>query len=73
MEFSLKIGLLFLLFFFFLKVILRWKWKLRNNRGVLEDLKGNRREKQAKEKKEKKKKKKKEKRKNFFSLIEKKS
>ena len=45
--------------FFFCKVILRWKWRLRNNRGVLEDsLKGNRREKQAKEKKEKKKEKK---------------
>ena len=64
MEFRSKIGLLSLFFFFFFcKVILRWKWKLRNNRGVLEDLKGNRREKQAKEKKEKRKKKRKEKKK----------
>ena len=41
MEFSLKIGLLSLFFVFifpfFCKVILRWKWKLSNNRGVLED------------------------------------
>ena len=77
MEFSLKIGLLslfFFFFFFFCKVILRWKWKLRNKRGVLEDFKrkyerktSKRKERNEKrgKKEEKQKKKKKEK---FFSL-----
>ena len=50
MKLSLKIGLIS---FFFCKVIVRWKWKLRNNIGVLEHLKGNWREKQEKEKRKK--------------------
>ena len=57
MKFGLKIGLLF----FFCKVIVKWKWKLRNNRGVLEDFK-----KEIGEKKQEKKRKK-----FLFSLIKK--
>ena len=81
MEFSLKIGLLSLFFFFFpflfCKVMLRWKWKLRNNRGVLEDFKKEIGEKnkqkkrkkiKKKKKEEKQKKEKKRKKTNFFSL-----
>ena len=61
MKFSLNIGLLF-----FWQGYSEMKMT-RNNRGVLEDFKGNRREKQEKEKKKRKKKKKYK----FFSLIEK--
>ena len=80
MDFSLKIGLLSLFFFFFpffLQGYIEMKMK-RNNRGVLEDFKRKQerktsKRKERKEKKEKKEKQKKEKRKtNFFSLIEKK-
>ena len=68
MKFSLKIGLLSL-FFLFDKVILRWKWKLRNNRGVLEDFKRKweRKTRKRKEKKEEKEKQNKKKTK-FFPL-----
>ena len=62
MKFSLKIGLLF----FVCKVIVKWKWKLRNNRGALEDFKMKKERKTRKRKKRKKKKKKKRKT-NFFT------
>ena len=74
---SLSLLLFFFSFFFFARLYWDEKLTLRNNKGVLEDFKGNRREKQAKEKKEKKKEKrrkkrrktKKRKKKNkFFSL-----
>ena len=35
MKFGLKVGLLS----FFCKVIVKWKWKLRSDRGVIEDFK----------------------------------
>ena len=50
MKFSLKIGLLFL---FFCKVIVKWKWKLRSSRGVIEDFKRKWEKKKKKEKQEK--------------------
>ena len=66
------------LLFFFGKVILWWKWKLRNNRGVLEDFnrkwerkrrkRKERKEKRKKEKKEKEKQKKRKKNKIFFPI-----
>ena len=74
MKFSLKIGLLSL--FFFGNVIVKWKLKLRNNRGVLEDFKRKeerktrrRKEKRKKEEKEKKRKRKKRKT-NFFPSLQ---
>ena len=50
MKFGLKIGLLSLSFF--CKVIVKWKWKLRSNREVIEDFK--RKQEKKEEKKQKK-------------------